>query len=95
MNVCMSRARGGQQRASDLLIQELPTVVSCHVGAGNQTLVLCTSSKCSTLLSDSSSRITLCFPYVCLFMFIFVCTMKKGQAFTFHGGLKNNVHICN
>lgn len=34
------------EMASGALETELQTIVSCHVGAGNKTLVLCESSLC-------------------------------------------------
>lgn len=34
----------GQKKASDSLELELQTIVSCHVGARNQTLILCKSN---------------------------------------------------
>ena len=39
--VCVSGTCGEQTRASDPLGLESHIVVSCHVGARNQTLVLC------------------------------------------------------
>lgn len=45
----MSDARGGQKKASDSLGTGVPDGCACHLGAGNQTLVLCESSKCSEL----------------------------------------------
>lgn len=46
MNVCATFAQGGQKRASGPLELEVQAVVSCHVGASNQTLILCKSSQC-------------------------------------------------
>lgn len=45
MNVCATFAQGGQKRASGPLELEVQVVVSCHVGASNQTLILCKSSQ--------------------------------------------------
>lgn len=41
----MPGAQGGQKMMSDPLELELLMVVSCHVGAGNQTQVLCKSNN--------------------------------------------------
>lgn len=41
----MLAVHGGQKSASDLLELELQMVVSCHVGAGNQTWVPQKSSQ--------------------------------------------------
>jgi hypothetical protein len=42
MHACVSQS---QKRALDQLELELKTVVSCHVGAGNQTRILWQSSQ--------------------------------------------------
>lgn len=44
----MSDAHGGEQRALALLELDLQMVVSCHVGAGNRTWILC-EIRCSYL----------------------------------------------
>jgi hypothetical protein len=49
------QARGGQKRALDPLELELQMVASHHVGAGNQTLVLCKIIKYPEPLSSLSS----------------------------------------
>ena len=54
----VSSSHGGQKRASDPLKLELQTIVSYHMGAGNQTCVLCKSSQCSSLLSCVSILIS-------------------------------------
>ena len=41
------RCAGGQEKTLDSLELELQLVVSCHVGARNQTQVLWKSSRCS------------------------------------------------
>lgn len=43
--------RGGWKRALDRLLLELPIIVNCPVGAGNQTWFLCEGSRCSYPLS--------------------------------------------
>jgi hypothetical protein len=43
--VYMSGVHGGLKKVLDPLELELSTVVSCHVGAGNQTWVLCKSTR--------------------------------------------------
>lgn len=53
---CLSGAYRGQKRASDLLGLQLQMVVSCHMGAGNQTQVF-GKNKCSSLLANSPDRI--------------------------------------
>lgn len=45
MNVCATFAQGGQKRTLGPLELEIQVVVSCHVGASNQTLILCKSSQ--------------------------------------------------
>lgn len=47
----VSKAQGGQKRASSPLELELQMVVSDHVGAGNRTSIFCKSSKYSEPLS--------------------------------------------
>lgn len=47
---------GGQKRALDVLGQELEMVVSCRVGAGNQTWVSESEASALFLLSHLSSR---------------------------------------
>lgn len=39
--MCVLAAHGGQKRTLDLLKLELQIIVNCHMGAGNQTWVLC------------------------------------------------------
>lgn len=51
LHVCMLKAcglvaYGGQRRAADLLELDIQMVVICHVGAENQTQILCMSNKC-------------------------------------------------
>lgn len=55
----------GQKKASDTLELELQIVMSCYVGAVNQTWVLCKSSKGSYPLSHlaSASHLILFFNY--------------------------------
>ena len=43
---CVCSADRDKTRLSDLLELELQVVVSCHVGAGNATQVLCRESSC-------------------------------------------------
>ena len=52
---CVPFSRGGWKRALDPLLRELPIIVICPVGAGNQTKVLCEGSKCSYPLSHLPS----------------------------------------
>ena len=44
---CMSDVCGGQKRVSDPVELALQMVMSCPVGAGKKTLVLCKSNKYS------------------------------------------------
>lgn len=55
---CVCNACGDQNRALYILKLRLKVVVSCNVGAGNQTQVLCKSSKWSSPLSHLS-RLTI------------------------------------
>lgn len=45
--MCVSDAYGGQKAALDHLELEIQTIVKCHVGAENQTWVLCKNRQCS------------------------------------------------
>lgn len=58
MHVCAhvySGALRGQKRVLNPRELEVLTIVSCYVGAGNQTLILCKSSQCSYPLGRPSS----------------------------------------
>lgn len=46
MHYANAEPETGQKQVSDLLKLELQMVVSCHVSAGNQTLVLENSQNC-------------------------------------------------
>ena len=52
-SVCVPVACRGQKRALDPSELELQVVVSCHVGAGNGTQVLCKSNGCSVTHESS------------------------------------------
>jgi hypothetical protein len=52
---CIYSAHGDQKRELDPLELEIQTIVSYHVGAGNQIQVLSKNSQCSKLLSHLSS----------------------------------------
>lgn len=51
--LCM--VHGGQKRVPNSLKLELQMIVSCYVGPGNWTCVLCKRIQCSQLLSHFSS----------------------------------------
>jgi hypothetical protein len=61
--------------ASDPLELESQLTVNHHVGAGNQTCVLCKDSQCSSLLSCFSRPCTLdCFLLrLCVYIYIRIC----------------------
>lgn len=81
-------AFGGQQRASDLLGLELPSIVSCHVGSRTQTWLLWKNSQYSYTLSHLSKHLP-CFFFFLIHFYFF----KHGCPSTFcvdqgGGGLK-------
>lgn len=49
---CVPGVCGGQKRVSSSLELELRMVLNHHVGAWNQTQVLCKTNKCSSLYHD-------------------------------------------
>ena len=58
---CIPSAHGNQKRtSSDPLTLELQMVLSCHVGSGNQTQVLCKSSKTEFLCVAALAVLRLC-----------------------------------
>lgn len=71
------RATGEQERGISPLELELEKVVSCPVGAGNQTSVLCKSSKDSQLLSHLSGPNFNRYFKIKIFFYVFLTLILK------------------
>ena len=90
MHVCAPCACSVQKRAPDLLRLELEMILSNHVGAGNQTWVLCKSYK---VLNNSASSPVLAlelftkleiYQLYCLVIILKLLTLQ-GKGFVWKG----------